>query len=1027
MRYFSCFAHFISLYKISFRACVLLFVTLLFILNGSSTRGISTDTDAPLQQNGTIEPTLFDPNGWYQGFGYPGIDGTVLVTEINGDDFYVAGWFRHAGGVAARNLAKFDGETGQWSAVGPGASLVEVHDILISGNQIYLAGRVEVANYSHGVGVWDGSQWAAIGGEFDGLVHAIALHQGQLYATGAFTSIDGIPARGIARWNGSQWEALGSGLFSPFGNGVGNVLLSVDDTLYVGGAFYGVGSVTAHSLGAWRNGQWQAVADVGGIVFSLAWDGASLYVGGQIQTPGIEYARGIVRVYQGQINPLAFGLNSGARVNSIHLEAGNVYIAGSAIFHGENSDKSRTKLTNVGFFDGVRWQPLGEGIGEKRNSYQASVGLIGRWQGKLLVSGMFENSGATTLTGVGIWDGSRWQRPPLSLGLPGGVNGGIAGIAVYGSDLYTVGDFTLAGGVDVPGLARWDGQVWHSVADGTLGGLLDARLVAVNSTGLYVAGRFTESPDYLWNIAHWNGSVWQLIGNELRGDVFSMNLDGPSLTVSGYFRPFGPQDIYIAGEWNGSQWTYYPIGKFMYTPETEAIFVNGTLYYCGRYDTEDGYDPRNALGRWSDNHWEMILVHLTEPVCRMRSHENTLYIWAYVKEMGQYAPVVVWTGWLTVEGADWEKLAAYGQNSGTPFIWSESGDFFFFANGSLSQVQRDSALDLSSSGIQWIPAGAALAYGIPDTGGPEGKPSQANLATYRDLLMFAKGQSIFLWKPQSGDLSLALTGPKDVLISQTVQINGTVTMGEGQNAPAVNAKLISLQNVESLQNDSIDACNGNNISFECQWPSLALNKSETFRFSLTPRYLDTIFVEMAARWTGRDTRNDNDQASIGVNVYDTFQVTPQGGRFLFWFSPYKFVDLALPASAISTTVDLRIEGGALPSPGQGLAIIQPVFGLRPNELHRGNDLDFALPISTTIRYTEVDSQRVVESTVALMRYDSQSEQWIPSHLDCVDAPASAPSPDRNRVYAPVCRSGTFALVGEAKPLLFLPQLERAGE
>jgi len=53
-------------------------------------------------------------------------------------------------------------------------------------------------------------------------------------------------------------------------------------------------------------------------------------------------------------------------VNSIHLEAGNVYIAGSAIFHGENSDKSRTKLTNVGFFDGVRWQPLGEGIGEKR-------------------------------------------------------------------------------------------------------------------------------------------------------------------------------------------------------------------------------------------------------------------------------------------------------------------------------------------------------------------------------------------------------------------------------------------------------------------------------------------------------------------------------------------------------------------------------------------------------------------------------------------------------------------------------------
>src|SRR5262245_57358272 len=55
---------------------------------------------------------------WKSGFQPPGVEGTVtdmvVFDDGSGPALYVAGLFDHAGGVPAKNLARWDGT--QWSA-----------------------------------------------------------------------------------------------------------------------------------------------------------------------------------------------------------------------------------------------------------------------------------------------------------------------------------------------------------------------------------------------------------------------------------------------------------------------------------------------------------------------------------------------------------------------------------------------------------------------------------------------------------------------------------------------------------------------------------------------------------------------------------------------------------------------------------------------------------------------------------------------------------------------------------------------
>jgi hypothetical protein len=75
-------------------------------------------------------------------------------------------------------------------------------------------------------------------------------------------------------------------------------------------------------------------------------------------------------------------------------------------------------------------------------------------------------------------------------------------------DIYVAGFFTRIGGVDIQGIARWDGTRWHALGSGlSTSGFINSMTVLGND--LYVGGHFTAIDGVAANnIARWNGVSW---------------------------------------------------------------------------------------------------------------------------------------------------------------------------------------------------------------------------------------------------------------------------------------------------------------------------------------------------------------------------------------------------------------------------------------------------------------------------------------------------------------------------------------
>lgn len=130
--------------------------------------------------------------------------GEVLTFEVDtiNNLLYVGGVFDTAGSTPAKNIAKWNGTS--WSGLGSGVSLNSAcWAISMYAGNLY-------AQDSSGVSEWSGSLWTSIGAS-DMFVSALTEYNGELYAGGVFTTMDGSPANNVAIWDGAIWSAAGAG------------------------------------------------------------------------------------------------------------------------------------------------------------------------------------------------------------------------------------------------------------------------------------------------------------------------------------------------------------------------------------------------------------------------------------------------------------------------------------------------------------------------------------------------------------------------------------------------------------------------------------------------------------------------------------------------------------------------------------------------------------------------------------------------------------------------------------------------
>ncbi|MCA9727689.1 MAG: T9SS type A sorting domain-containing protein, partial [Candidatus Eisenbacteria bacterium] len=138
-----------------------------------------------------------------------GDPGSVICLRVHGDDLYVAGRFREAGGVAnTTGIARWNGA---WESLGDGVN-GSVNDLHVWGNRLLVAGSFRYAGdvRADGLATWDGGSWDrpwALEGLAEPLMlDAVPWNRGVVSLE---RRSDGNASVRILRyWNGSEWSTV---------------------------------------------------------------------------------------------------------------------------------------------------------------------------------------------------------------------------------------------------------------------------------------------------------------------------------------------------------------------------------------------------------------------------------------------------------------------------------------------------------------------------------------------------------------------------------------------------------------------------------------------------------------------------------------------------------------------------------------------------------------------------------------------------------------------------------------------------
>ena len=190
----------------------------------------------------------------------------AVFDDGGGEALFVGGAFQFADGAPASRIAKWDGSS--WSPLGAGVtsgfSSPSIHALAVhddgSGEALYAAGSFQSVDgvAAANVARWDGSTWTPVGGGLNSLVRALTVHDDgsgpALYAGGSFNLASGAPVNYVAKWDGQAWSALDGGLAVTV-----QTLHSHDDgsgaKLIAGGSF----SSDFPRIAAWDGTSWSAL------------------------------------------------------------------------------------------------------------------------------------------------------------------------------------------------------------------------------------------------------------------------------------------------------------------------------------------------------------------------------------------------------------------------------------------------------------------------------------------------------------------------------------------------------------------------------------------------------------------------------------------------------------------------------------------------------------------------------------------------------------------------------------------------
>jgi trimeric autotransporter adhesin len=533
-----------------------------------------------------------------------GVNNRVLAIAVDGHSVYVGGNLSQAGGATASAIARFDELTQSWSALGSGMAMTgfspEVDAIAVgTGGVIYAGGWFDTAGgvAASNVASWNGSSWSALGagvwnsGGATSEVHSITVSGTDVWVGGTFTWAGSNVANNVARWDGAAWQSMGTGVTGT--NADVNAVAVSGSAVYVGGDFDtahnpGGGTVAAASVAVWTGTAWSALGsgvDIDVAAIAVGSDG--IYVGGRFSTAGGSTASRIARWDGAAWHALIMstGLVEGvdSNVYGVAADGQSVFLVGFFLTAG-GMDANR-----VAWWDGAA--SMWYGLGSAPNG---QVNAVAQYGDEVYVGGSFTSAGGVPAAGLAIFN----NRTGSWSSVPGGLSGcngllclpTVNAIKMWGNRLVVGGNFTQAGTTAATNIAWLDRATgtWYALGEGLYGctGLFCTSYVnaiSINTdSGLFAGGKFiTAGSVTANNVAYWDGAAWSLLTGTptgsigVNGVVNALAADGIAGTAIGgsFAWPFDNL------AYNAASVEWQPMGQP--DGEVDAMAGGDTLIYVG--------------------------------------------------------------------------------------------------------------------------------------------------------------------------------------------------------------------------------------------------------------------------------------------------------------------------------------------------------------------------------------------------------------------------------------------------------------
>lgn len=401
----------------------------------------------------------------------------VFCLEKANNKLYLAGGFTKAGELFPVNVVEWDWLQDSWKLLDNGdahqgiyngtiETLLADKETLYAGGSFNVAGGISARN----IAKWNGNRWEALGSSYNngirGTVFCMLADGNNLYVGGYFGNAGTSEAYHIAKWDGTDWSPIGIGVGGVAGAHV-NALARIGNYLYVGGYFSIVGddannALPANSMARFdlSTERWETlgrsieyVYGIPGLVTSMDVYDNKIYVGGEFFSVDDSFYENIAVLDQNKWTGIGENPNIGidGDIRTIKVIEGEIYIGG--ILSPDKTGETYAVMK----WDGKTWVGVGENLtAGSRYAYVNSI--VPRGSG-IIVSGYFTEAGTQNLSNLAYFDGNEWND------VGGGIIPGNLNIAAINDALYVAGPVEMVNH-DGPGLgiARYNFNILQTTS-----------------------------------------------------------------------------------------------------------------------------------------------------------------------------------------------------------------------------------------------------------------------------------------------------------------------------------------------------------------------------------------------------------------------------------------------------------------------------------------------------------------------------------------------------------------------------------